>query len=84
MKATLNKMVEKTHGLILRFGHTSKNMAVQVDEYIGSQIDERYENLKIDRQEHWYGFYLVWSFFWQLQSLWLCRLLDFFRQLRIV
>lgn len=45
MKAALNKMVEKTHGLILRFGHTSKNMAVQVDEYIGSQIDERYENL---------------------------------------
>lgn len=46
MKAALNKMVEKTHGLILRFGHTSKNMAVQVDEYIGSQIDERYENLR--------------------------------------
>ena len=44
MKAALNKMVEKTHGLILRFGHTSKNMAVQVDEYIGSQIDERYDN----------------------------------------
>lgn len=80
MKATLNKMVEKTHGLILRFGHTSKNMAVQVDEYIGSQIDERYENLKTGKpredrkKENWYGFYLVWSFFWQLQSLWLCRL----------
>lgn len=46
MKAALNKMVEKTQGLILKFGHTSKNMAVQVDEYIDSQIDEKYENLK--------------------------------------
>lgn len=45
MKATLNKMVEKTHGLILRFGHTSKNMAVQVDEYIGSQIDREIQKI---------------------------------------
>lgn len=46
MKATLYKIVEKTHGLILKFGHTSKNMAMQANEYIDSQIDERYENLK--------------------------------------
>lgn len=46
MKAAVNKLVEKTHGFILMFSHTSKNMVVQANEYIDSQIDERYENLQ--------------------------------------
>lgn len=46
MRHTTNGIAKKIKGKSLLFCKSFKNMALQINEYVDGQIDERYENMK--------------------------------------